>query len=170
MRRVCLTGVESSGKSTLAAGLALRFGGLVMPEYGREWAERHGLDFTPAALRAIAAGHVAARARIEAGNPALIIEDTDIVMTSAWARMLHGARDPALSAIPATADLYLLFSADTLWVDDGTRQFGGPKRQRFDAIIRDELAQRRIIPLPVAGDWPAREAAAAAAIQGLLAA
>ena len=168
MQRVCLTGVESTGKSSLAPLLAARFGGVVVGEYGRQWAETHGLDFTPQALQAIAEGHRSARAAIEATHPALIIEDTDIVMTSAWARMLHGGRDPVLTAIPATADLYLLFARDTPWIDDGTRQFGGRERVRFDAIIRDELAVRGIVPVVVGGDWPSRQAAAERAVAALL--
>ena len=168
MIRVVLTGVESTGKSTLGPRLAARFGGAFVPEYGRDWAERHGLDFTTAALRRIAAGHIASRAAIAAADPPLIIEDTDIVMTSAWGQMLHGRRDPQLAAIPADADAYLLFAADTPWIDDGTRQFGGDDRQRFDAIIRAELAARGIAPVDVAGDWARREAAAVAVISALL--
>lgn len=167
MKRVCLTGVESTGKSSLAPILARRFGGVVMPEYGRTWAETHGLDFTPEALHAIAAGHMAARALIEATHPRLIMEDTDIVMTSAWAQMLHGARDPVLTAIPASADLYLLFARDTPWIDDGTRQFGGRERVRFDAIIREELAARGITPVHVGGDWAARQGTAERAVAAL---
>ncbi|KAB7648442.1 AAA family ATPase [Polymorphobacter fuscus] len=170
MKRVCLTGVESTGKSTLAPVLAARFGGVVMPEYGRRWAERNGVDFIPAALHAIAAGHAAARAAIAAGAPDLIIEDTDIVMTSAWARMLYGRRDPVLSAIAATADLYLLFAADTPWIDDGTRQFRGQDRERFAAIIIDELARRQLNPVLISGSWTQREATAIRAVAALLAA
>ena len=168
-RRVCLVGVESTGKTILAPRLAARFGGVVMPEYGREWAEVHGVDFDPAALRQIAAGHIAARALVEASAPTVIIEDTDIVMTSAWAVMLHGHRDRNLTAIAATADLYLLFAPDTPWIDDGTRQFGGEERQRFDAIIRDELHQRGIGAIAISGNWAQREAAAVRAIATMLA-
>ena len=166
--RVVLTGVESTGKSTLAPNLAGHFGGTFVPEFGREWAERHGLDFTPEALRQIAAGQLASRTAIAAARPQLIIEDTDIVMTSAWSRTLYGCRDPWLSAIPADADAYLLFAADTPWIDDGTRQFGGDDRRRFDAVIAAELAARGIVPARIAGDWPMREAAAIAAISALL--
>lgn len=168
MIRICLTGVESTGKSTMAPLLAAHFGGAVMPEFGREWAETRGTNFTREALYAIAVGHVAARAYIEARHPAFIIEDTDIVMTSAWARMLHGAPQPDLTAIEATADLYLLFAADTPWVDDGTRQFGGRERKLFDAIISDELEQRGITPVIIAGTWAEREATAIAAVTALL--
>jgi nicotinamide riboside kinase len=120
-------------------------------------------------LRAIARGHVAARATIEAMRPPLIIEDTDIVMTSAWFRMLHRRRDKAMTAIPATADSYLLFSPDTPWIDDATRQFGGAQRLRFHAIIVDELKRRSIVPTIVEGIWPQRQARAEAAVTAILA-
>ena len=168
MRRICLTGAESTGKSTLAPVLACHFGGVVVPEYGRQWAETHGLDFTSEALHAIATGHIAARAALAAQGPELIVEDTDIVMTSAWARMLHGGRDPALTAIPASADLYLLFAADTPWIDDSTRRFGSHERQRFHAVIEDELRQRGIVPAVITGSWAEREAVAIAAIEKIL--
>jgi NadR type nicotinamide-nucleotide adenylyltransferase len=164
MKRVCLTGVESTGKTTLAPRLAERFGGVVMPEYGREWAETRGLDFSSENLRAIAEGHVQRRRRLEARRPRLIVEDTDIIMTSAWAAMLHGARDPVLSAMPADADLYLLFTPDTPWVDDGTRQFVGTDRLRFQTLMEEELAARGITPVIISGSWRARLAGAVAAV------
>ncbi len=168
MIRVCLTGAESTGKTTLAPRLAAAFGGVVVAEYGRTWAETHGATFTRDDLRAIAAGHLAARRAAEAACPSLIVEDTDIVTTAAWAEMLSGAPDPALEAIPATADLYLLFAADTPWIDDGTRRFGGDDhRARFAACLAACFARRGIAPVSVAGDWAERETAATAAIAAL---
>ncbi|WP_310497062.1 ATP-binding protein [Sandarakinorhabdus sp.] len=163
--RVCLTGVESTGKSRLAPRLAAKFGGITMPEYGREWAETNGLDFTTAALREIAATHVARRMALEAAAPRLIVEDTDVVMTSAWQFMLYGSRDALLSAMPADADLYLLMSPDTPWIEDGTRQFSGTDRLRFASAVSEELQQRGIRAVTIGGDWRARFMAAQAAIQ-----
>jgi nicotinamide riboside kinase len=165
---ICLTGAESTGKTTLASELQAQFGGVIMPEYGREYAETIGTDFTPAALRAIAETHEQRRAQLLAAAPALLIEDTDIVTTAAWFRMLHGARDAQLSAIKAAADLYLLFAPDTPWVADGTRQFLGAERARFHDIISDELAQRGITPLLITGNWAQRREQAAAAIRAAL--
>ncbi len=165
---ICLTGVEATGKTTLASQLCATFGGVLMPEYGREYAETIGTDFTPAALRQIAATHSQRRAVLLAERPALLIEDTDIVTTAAWFRMLHGVRDPDLSAMPAVADLYLLFAPDTPWVDDGTRAFPGEDRQRFHAIICDELAQRGIAPVLISGNWAQRREQAEAAIQAAM--
>jgi NadR type nicotinamide-nucleotide adenylyltransferase len=165
---ICLVGVESTGKSRLAERLARRFGAVLMPEYGREYAETIGTDFTPEALRTIARIHAERRQRLAATRPRLLIEDTDVVMTAAWFRMLHGQRDPELSAMPAAADLYLLFAPDTPWVADGTRQFVGRDRLVFQALIEDELAQRGILAEPVMGSWQQRDAQAAAAITAWL--
>lgn len=161
---VCFTGVESTGKTRMAERLSRRLGGVLMPEYGREYAETIGTDFTPDVLRTIARIHCERRHRLLASRPRLLIEDTDVVMTAAWFRMLHGHRDPALSAMPAAADLYLLFAPDTPWVADGTRQFVGRDRLLFQAAIEDEMALRNIEPVLIMGNWQQREAQAAAAL------
>lgn len=161
---ICFTGVESTGKTRLAERLARRFGGVLMPEYGREYAETIGTDFTPEALRTIARIHAERRLRLLATRPRLLIEDTDVVMTAAWFHMLHGHRDPELSAMPARADIYLLFAPDTPWVADGTRQFVGRDRLRFQAAIETELAQRDILSVQIMGNWQQRDAQAASAI------
>lgn len=139
-------------------------GAVLMPEYGREYAEMIGTDFTPDTLRSIARTHEQRRQALLASRPRLLIEDTDVVMTAAWFRMLHGRRDPELSAMTASADLYLLFAPDTPWVADGTRQFVGRDRLQFQAIIEDELASRDIEPVLIMGRWQQRERQVSAAI------
>lgn len=169
MLHVCFTGVESTGKSTLAERLSETLGAALMPEYGREYAETIGTNFTPDALRTIARVHAERRAALIASRPALLIEDTDIVTTAAWFRMLHGERDPLLSAMPARADLYLLFAPDTPWVADGTRQFVGTERLRFQRVIENEMALRGIAPVLISGNWAQRREQAEAAIHRALA-
>ncbi len=164
MRHICFTGVESTGKTSLAQQLAIDHGAALMPEYGRNYAETIGTDFTPDALRHIAAEHARRRAALLASGPALLIEDTDIVTTAAWFRMLHGTRDPWLSAQPSPAQLHLLFAPDTPWVADGTRQFTGAERERFHRVIVDELHQRGCAIRVIAGSWADRRAGAEAVL------
>ena len=161
---ICFAGVESTGKTRLAARLAVRLGAVLMPEYGREYAETIGTDFTPDALRTIARVHAQRRERLLASHPRLLIEDTDVVMTAAWFRMLHGRRDPELSAMPAAAQQYLLFAPDTPWVADGTRQFVGRDRLLFQAAIEDEMTTRGIEPVLIMGSWQQRTEQVTAAI------
>src|SRR4051812_29920369 len=54
---ICLHGPESTGKSSIAPALAARYGGVIQDEYGRDYAETHGTNFTMDDLVAIAVEH-----------------------------------------------------------------------------------------------------------------
>ena len=167
MIRICFHGAESTGKSVLAAQLSAELGVPWLPEYGREYAEAHGTDFTMADLLAIAAGQDAAMRAGAAGNPPLLILDTDPLMTAAWAEMLFGEVPEVLLGYPK-AELYLEFAADVPWVGDGTRLFGGTtERERFAMIVHDVLVRTGVRFVMVAGDWHQRAASVRAAIAGL---
>lgn len=179
MLRIVLSGVESVGKSTLAAELAGHFGGLLVPEFGRTYTERLRRDLTLEDHYAIAEGHEIAADQAAAARPGVLIEDTDIVMTTAWATMLFGdsriaasgsgERDPILAARRSRADLHLLLEPDVPFVADPVRMFGEPQeRTRFHAIVLAEFASRGLQPVQVAGDWKTRRASAIAAIEAKL--
>ena len=163
--RLCFHGAESTGKSVLAAKLAGELGIPWVPEYGRTYAEAHGTRFTMADLLAMAEGQDAAmraaadgRAAAAAG-PGLLILDTDPLMTAAWAQMLFGKVPEVLFAYEK-AEHYLLFAADTDWVEDGTRFFGTTEaRARFAAVAEDMLVRAGVPFTRIGGDWAAREAA-----------
>jgi len=158
---VCLHGAESTGKSVLARKLSAEHGWPWVPEYGREYAETHGIDFTMDDLLAIAEGqdsamHAAMRAAAAARPPVLLL-DTDPLMTAAWAEMLFGHAPEQLFGY-ATADLYLLFAPDVPWVGDGTRFFGTPAERARFAALAEEMLVRASVPFErVSGDWAERE-------------
>ena len=157
VKRVCFHGAESTGKSVLAAKLAGELGGAWVPEYGREYCEERGTDLTMADLLAIAEGQDAAMRAACAGEPPLVLLDTDPLMTAAWAAMLFGEVPSALLAYPK-ADQYLLFAPDVPWVADGTRFFGtSQSRARCAALAEDMLVRARVPFTRIGGDWEARE-------------
>ncbi|MGH6617864.1 AAA family ATPase [Sphingomonas sp.] len=169
-RRICLHGPESTGKSTLAPRLARQLGGAVVDEYGRTFAEAHGVDFTMADLVTIARTHDRLTRAMGGIDP--LILDTDPLMTAVWADMLFGWRDPWFDAWTGTADLYLLFDIDLPWIEDGTRMFGSvSERQRFFDLSRAELERRGVRWALVRGEGEARfdGALAAIAAAGLIA-
>lgn len=169
-RRICLHGPESTGKSTLAPRLARQLGGAVVDEYGRTFAEAHGVEFTMADLVTIAQTHDRLTRAMGAIDP--LILDTDPLMTAVWADMLFGGRDPWFDAWTGTADLYLLFDIDLPWIEDGTRMFGSViERQRFFDLSRAELERRGVPWALVRGEGEERFASALAAIEaaGLIA-
>lgn len=165
-RTICLHGPESTGKTTIAPRLVAHYGGALLDEYGREYAEARGTDFTMADLVEIARTHDAGTRMMLATGADPVILDTDPLMTAVWAEMLFGARDPWFDAWQSTADLYLLFDIDLPWVADGTRLFGTPAlRRRFFDLSRAELERRGVRWALVQGEGEARFAAAVAAIE-----
>lgn len=162
MRTVCLHGAESTGKSVLAG----RLGHPWVPEYGRAYCEQRGTDLTMADLLAIAEGQAEANRRAMAAAPPLLVLDTDQLMTAAWAQMLFGEVPEVLMRYPR-ADLYLLFSPDVPWRDDGTRFFGTPETRARFAALAEEMLVRAVVPfVRIGGTWEEREAQARAAIGG----
>ncbi|HUQ14203.1 MAG TPA: ATP-binding protein [Novosphingobium sp.] len=168
MIRICLHGAESTGKSTLAARLAARFGCRWVPEYGREYCETRGIELAMADLLAIAAGQDAAMRAAAAEQPRLLILDTDPLMSAAWAEMLFGEVPGELLAYPK-AEHYLLFAPDVPWRADGTRFFGeAGTRARFAGLARQMVERAGVSYTLIEGAWEAREEAAANAIERLL--
>lgn len=167
LRTICLHGPESTGKSDIASRLAAHLGGEVVEEYGREYAEARGTDFTMRDLLEIAKTHDAGvRTMLAAGIEPLVL-DTDPLMTAVWADMLFGTRDPWFDTWQGTADLYLLFDIDLPWVADGTRMFGSDEaRRRFFELSRAELERRGVPWALVSGAGEARWESVLRAING----
>jgi len=161
MMKICFHGAESTGKSTLAQAMAVRFGCPWVPEYGREYCETRGTNLTMDDLLAIARGQDEARKlaiqETAAASPPLLLLDTDPLMTAAWARILFGEVPDELFGYPK-ADLYLAFAADVPWISDGTRFFGADAtRELFAAIAEDMLVRGGVPFVHINGDWAARE-------------
>lgn len=168
VRKICVFGPESSGKSTLAVALASHFATVHVPEYGRIYTENFGVDVSAEDLRRIAAGHVASVAAARRQANRIVIEDTDPIMTAVWSRMLLG-KAADLAAYDDTADLYLLCDIDMPWTDDGTRYFPSPgDRRRFFELCHDELARRGLDYVVISGDRERRMHSAVSAVAARL--
>ena len=165
---ICLHGVESVGKSSLAERLAAHYGTIVVPEYGRSHCETYGTDCREQDLLLIGNSQ---QAMIEAARPwcnKRLIADTDALMTAAWSQMMIGYAPDQLICHPK-ADLYLMLNTDAPFVDDGTRVYGEPKqRERFDRIAREVLAVTKAPMVEISGSWDDRFAVACKVIDALV--
>jgi NadR type nicotinamide-nucleotide adenylyltransferase len=165
-RVVVLHGIESTGKSTLAAELARALDTVWVPEYGREYCLEHGTDCTPEDLRTIARVQQGWIETARSESRPLLLADTDWLMTRAWHQAMIGTEmaGPAY----AKADLYLHLAPDVSWIDDGLRLHAeAEQRRHFDALCRAELEWAGVRWIEIAGDWDARRAAALGAIAAL---
>ena len=164
-KRICLHGPESTGKSTLGTRLAAHLGCEVVPEYGRAYCEANGTDIGMAELVHIAQTQDAMNKAAAAREGAIVLFDTDPLITAVWAEMMFGTRDPWFDAFSGYADLYLLLDIDLPFVDDGLRVYADPdERRRFFALCKSELEERGVPYTLISGIGETRFAAALSAI------
>lgn len=154
-RRICLTGPECTGKTTLAARAERELGATCVREYAREYAERLGRELTAEDVEPIAHGELA---NLERASGTLIVLDTDLISTVVYARHYYGACPAWIEAEARRrrADLYLLLDTDLRWKPDPIRDAAGDTREDlFDAFraALDEFETRWEI---VSGEWEER--------------
>lgn len=166
MKRICLHGPESTGKSTLGTRLAAHLGCEVVPEYGRAYCEANGTDIGMVELVHIAQTQDAMNRAAAAREGKTVLFDTDPLITAVWAEMMFEMRDPWFDAFTGYADLYLLLDIDLPFVDDGLRVYSSPEqRRRFFDLCKAELENRGVRYALIRGEGEARFQAALAAIK-----
>ena len=147
LTRICLIGPESTGKTELAQALARELGTVWVPEFAREYVEKHGNDLTAGDVEPIARGQIANEDRIAPEADRLLLLDTDLISTVVYARHYYGSCPAWIEAEARRrrADLYLLLDTDVPWKADDARDAGGDEREDlFDAFraALDELQTR----------------------------
>jgi HTH-type transcriptional regulator, transcriptional repressor of NAD biosynthesis genes len=151
VRRVCILGGESSGKSTLAEALARHFGTVRVPEYGRELWEAKSGALAYEDLLHIGETQVAAEEQALLRATRFLFCDTSPLTTLFYSRHLFQRADPKLEQLAGRHyDLVVLCAADFAFVQDGTRQ-DAAFRERQHAWYVAELARRGVPYLAVTG-------------------
>lgn len=149
LHKVVFLGAPSTGKSTLAAACAQRFGTTWVPEYGREYWEQHQVDrrLTPEQLVEIAEGHRERELLAAADAHSYLFIDTDASTTAAFANHYHdGVRPRLRDYVQECASRYdTFFLCDTdIPYDDTWDRSGDVRRTEFQRAIRDDLEHRGI--------------------------
>jgi NadR type nicotinamide-nucleotide adenylyltransferase len=177
-KRIAVFGPESTGKTTLAEKLAAHFGAPLVAEYAREFWDRHGIitleDIPAIAREQWRREDAAARHPGHEGPPPLVICDTEALTTVLWSDLLYGTcPDDIRRGAEKRAKnyaLYLLLDIDVPWEPDPQRCFPDQAdREKCLRIWRGALERRRLPYVDIRGDWAAREVAAIAAVENLLA-
>lgn len=140
MKRIAITGPESTGKSTLAQELAQYFNTLWVPEFAREYIGNLDQPYTLADLENIARGQIALQQQNEAAASELVIADTELLVLKIWSENAFG-QCPAwiLEELQQQQfDLYLLMNVDLPWKPDPQREHPHLRQYFFD-LYKSEL-------------------------------
>jgi HTH-type transcriptional regulator, transcriptional repressor of NAD biosynthesis genes len=165
--RICVTGPESTGKTTLARRIAASLDTEWVPEASRAYAERVGRPLDASDVSPIAREHIAMadeRAGVARDRGAsVLVLDTDLLSTVIYSGYYYGKVPAWIVAAERArrADLYLLCDVDVPWIADGIRDRPTERGAMF-ARFRDALATRGADFVVIRGDWEARWALASA--------
>ncbi len=168
LKRVCLFGPESTGKSTLARHLARHFDTVYVHEYARPLLDFKNGECDYPDIERIARGQAAAEDALAPRANRVLFCDTDPLTTTIWSDVFFGKCPEwvAKEAERREYDLYLLMDVDVQWVDDGQRYFpDNDERRAFFERCRRALDERGRPYVVIGGDWQERFERAVGAVE-----
>ena len=171
VRRVCVFGPESTGKSTLARDLARQFDTVYAFEYARPLLDPQGGQCRPDDIPRIVRGQVATEEALAYHANRVLFCDTDVLTTCVWSDVLFGHTPEWVRDLARRRDyhLYLVTDVDVPWVSDGQRFFSeqAQRRAMFDRFVRELTALGRPYQV-IRGTWEQRLRDACDAVRALL--
>lgn len=146
---IVFLGAPSTGKTTIASQLAQEYNTLWMPEYGREYWEKHQVNrrLSLAQLVEIAEGHLEREDALLLKANSYLFTDTNAITTYLFSRYYHQTAAPQLIELANQAILRydLVFVCDTdIPYDDTWDRSGEANRHVFQKQMINELIIRKI--------------------------
>lgn len=143
IKKVCIFGPESTGKSTLTMKLAKHYNTVYANEYARDL-----LDFKDGKcdyedIERIAMGHFASEEALAKQANQVLFSDTDVITTVLWSNVLFKKCQQWIEDLSwkRNYDLYLLLDIDVPWVKDNQRYLPN-QRKWFKNLCVDALEKR----------------------------
>jgi HTH-type transcriptional repressor of NAD biosynthesis genes len=172
VRRICLLGAESTGKTTLAAGLAETYRTLWNPESGRVYTEvgrNRGAQWESWEFAHIARVHCWYEDFLAGLATRVLFCDTDAFTTAVFHEAYLDEPATGFEELAARRyDLYLVCGLDVPFTHDGLREFE-QQRQRMHERLLAHARESGSPWLLLEGPHEARLAAARRAVEEILA-
>lgn len=157
VKKICLFGPESTGKSTLAKKLASHFNTHWVPEYAQSWMHYRRGQVALEDMPVIVKGQLASEASLLKQANRYLFCDTDVLTSILWSEELFGQVEDCLWQFVAKNhyDLTLLCSSDVPWVDDLHRLRPNNRQQFFERC--QQILEKYQRPYTVlSGSWDER--------------
>ncbi|MBX9254913.1 AAA family ATPase [Desmonostoc muscorum CCALA 125] len=158
---VVFLGAPSTGKTTIASQLAKEYSTVWMPEYGREYWEKHQIErrLSLSQLVEIAKGHLEREESLLLQANQYLFTDTNALTTYQFSLYYHQTVAPELVKFAYQAvsryDLVFLCEADIPYANTSDRS-GEANRNIFQKQIKNDLILRKIPFFSLHGDLNTR--------------
>lgn len=169
IRRIAITGPESTGKSTLARNLAAHYKTVWVPEYARKYIDELDGPYTKEDLVEITKGQIRAEDALISEANDLLFCDTDLLVIKIWYEHKFGHLHPIIidNYKRRTYDFYLLMNIDLPWKYDPQREHPH-LRQYFFNQFEEELRKRGAAYAVIKGENRKRFNTAVSAINNFI--
>jgi NadR type nicotinamide-nucleotide adenylyltransferase len=146
IHRIAILGAESTGKTTLARSLALRFQTQWVPEYAREYmAGKEESNYSANDVVEIARYQLEQEERLIESSNRFLFSDTEFIIAKVWCEDVFNSCpewiDQKLNE--HRYDLYLLTANDLPWVPDPVR-VNSQRRDYFFNLYKKELEENKL--------------------------
>lgn len=143
MKKVIITGPESTGKTTIAEQLARSYDTIWVPEYARVYIENLDRPYVYEDLENIGRRQVEELLHTYPDAQSYVFYDTGLIITRVWFLECYqkcpSFIDQAIRDI--AVDMYLLCRPDIEWIVDPVRENKGLNRERLFRLYEEQLIQ-----------------------------
>lgn len=145
LKRIVLTGPESSGKTTMAKLLAEHYKTEWVEEYGREYYVVKEGKLVLEDISEIGKGQVKLEDEVAKKANKFLFCDTDLIVTQIWSEIYFKQCPQDIIEMNKLRkyDMFLLMDIDISWEDDGTREFPELRHWHFNRL-KEELEKRKL--------------------------
>ena len=139
LKRIAITGPESTGKSWLAERLAAHYHTIWVPEVARDYLLELGRAYVFDDIVKIARAQMELENKLADKARKLLFCDTDLIVTKIWSLFKYEKCDPWIEDMARNHryDLYLLCDIDLPWEDDPLREHPDKRKELFDFYLKE---------------------------------
>lgn len=152
VRRIAITGPESTGKSTLAAALADEYKTYWVPEAARGYLSMINREYEEKDLEIIARQQLQQEDELAKNSTGFLFCDTEMLVMKIWSEYKYKRVHPFISSQlrQRKYHLFILCGIDTPWEDDEFREHP-QQRQFFYDWYKKELESMQVKFVEVSG-------------------